>query len=239
VALAVLSHPDLDHLAGLEPVAKELPVGALLDSGDALPREAYARLLGTLDERGVAWIEGRAGTRLEVDGVELLVLGPEARGGASRGGDLRSGRPEPGPRPGSNATSLVVRVAVGPFRYLNPGDATRAEEEALLGAWPAESLRADLLKVGHHGSRTSTSPEWLEAVRPTLAAISAGPGNRYGHPHPEVLRRLAAAGVPEVWRTDHDGSLCVEIAPNGRWRKRGDSAWREPAAASAGARHGD
>ncbi len=239
VALAVLSHPDLDHLAGLEPVVQDLPVGALLDSGDALPRAAYARLLATLDARGVAWIEGRAGTRLEVDGVGLLVLGPAARNEASRGGGHRAGAAGPAPDAGANATSLVVRVSVGDFRYLNPGDATRAEEEALLDAWPAESLRADLLKVGHHGSRTSTSPEWLRAVRPTIAAISAGPGNRYGHPHPEVLRRLAGAGVTEVWRTDHDGSLCIEIAPDGRWRKRGESAWRAPASASGGGRHGD
>ena len=237
VALVVLSHPDLDHLAGLEPVVTGFPVGALLDSGDALPREAYARLLAALDARGVPWIEGRAGTRLTVDGVELHVLGPPVEERPAIGRDRDGGSAGPGAR--ANATSLVVRVAVGRFRYLNPGDATQAEEEDLLRAWPSESLRADLLKVGHHGSRTSSSAEWLAAVRPTIAAISAGPGNRYGHPHAEVLRRLAAAGVGEVWRTDHDGSLCVEIEPDGSWRKRGESRWRDPASAGAAGRHGD
>jgi competence protein ComEC len=233
VALAVLSHPDLDHLGGLETVLAEMPVGGLLDSGDPLPRPAYARLLATLDARGIPWVEGRAGTRLVVDGVDLLVLGPPARGGPGArtepgplpGAGTGAGRPAPG---AANATSLVVRVAVGGFRYLNTGDATREEEAALLRAWPAESLRADLLKVGHHGSRTSTSSAWLGAVRPALAVISAGPGNRYGHPHAEVLRELARSGVADVWRTDHDGTLCVEVEPDGRWRKRGDSAWREP-----------
>lgn len=231
VALAVLSHPDLDHMGGLEPVLAELRVGALLDSGDPLPRPAYARLLAALDERGVPWIEGRAGARLVVDGVDLLVLGPPARDGSNaRSGD---GAPaDAGPaRTGANETSLIVRAAIGGFRYLNPGDATRAEETALLRAWPAESLRADLLKVGHHGSRTSTSPEWLGAVRPALAVISAGPGNRYGHPHPEVLRRLADGEVPDVWRTDRDGTLCVEVTRDGRWRRRGDPAWRDPGVA--------
>lgn len=239
VALAVLSHPDEDHLAGLGPVVEELPVGALLDSGDALPRSGYARLLAALDERGVAWIEGRAGARVRVDGVDLLVLAPPGADGSRPGGEPRVPGAAPGSGSGANATSLVVRVAIGAFRYLNPGDATRVEEEGLLGAWPAESLRADLLKVGHHGSRTSSSGEWLRAVRPALAVVSAGADNRYGHPHPEVLRRLADAGVPEVWRTDHDGTLCVEVAPDGRWRKRGESAWREPAAPRAGPRHGD
>jgi len=76
---------------------------------------------------------------------------------------------------------------------------------------------ADLLKLGHHGSRTSSSVEWLEATQPDIAVISAGRGNRHGHPHAVTLARLDSARVPRVWRTDLDGPLCVEIDAPG-WR---------------------
>ncbi len=216
VTLAVLSHPDLDHAGGLLQLVSRLRVGGLLDGGIPLPRPAYAALLAGADERGIRWIEGRAGTRVAIDGVELLVLAPPPDTGAAR----------PPRSAGANASSLVVRVDIGGFRYLNPGDATSREEESVLAAWPAESLRADLLKVGHHGSRTSTSAGWLSAVRPVAAVISAGAANRYGHPHPEVLARLEDAGVAEVWRTDRSGTICLQVSRDGRWRLRGESAWR-------------
>ena len=122
---------------------------------------------------------------------------------------------------------------------MNPGDATAVEESHILRSWPRDSLRADLLKVGHHGSRTSTSTEWLSAVRPKVAVISAGRGNRYGHPHPEVIARLDAADVPEVWRTDRRGSLCIEIRRDGAWRIDSRSVWNAPVGVDSSARHGD
>ena len=90
-------------------------------------------------------------------------------------------------------------------------DELRARAVEVLGRWPADSLRADLLKVGHHGSRTSTSPEWLTAAGPHLAVISVGASNRYGHPHPSILARLDSVGVPRVWRTDRDGTVTVTV----------------------------
>jgi competence protein ComEC len=128
---------------------------------------------------------------------------------------------------------VAVRVTVGGgFTYLNPGDATTEQEEGMLERWPADSLRAVVLKAGHHGSRTSSGRRWLAAVSPRLAVISAGAGNPHGHPHPKVLRRLEAAGVDRVWRTDRDGDLCVEVRPDGAWRVRGEEGWRPGAAAS-------
>jgi len=99
------------------------------------------------------------------------------------------------------------------------------DERALLAAWGPDSARADLLKVGHHGSRTSNSSDLLAAVRPSLAVISAGRGNAYGHPHASVLERLSAAGVPSIWRTDREGTLCVEVDDERGWRVLGRDAW--------------
>ena len=229
VALVTVSHPDLDHIAGLEALLAEIPIGAVLDTGDPLPREAYVRLLNVAEARGIAWLRARGGVRIRVDEVEVLVLGPDsARRVDGRGSGLSA-----------NETSLIFRVEAGGFRYLNSGDATVEEERRVLSAWSADSLRADLLKIGHHGSRTSTSDEWLAAVRPRLAVISAGPANRFGHPHPSVLRRIEQARVPMVWRTDRNGSLCVEYRSDGHWRIAGESAWISPSSAGRAARHED
>jgi competence protein ComEC len=218
VELAVLSHPDLDHLGGLAGLLTEIEVERLLDSGDPVPSSGYARFLAEVDAAGVAWLPASAGDRMRIDDAVLTVLGPP--GGS---GDVAEREP------GANATSLAFRLTLGGrFHYVNTGDATMREEAELLAAWPAESLRADVLKVGHHGSRTSSGPAFLQAVRPAIAVISAGAGNRYGHPHAAVLERLAALGSARIWRTDRQGTMCIEIAAGGLWRVRGESTWREP-----------
>ncbi len=229
VALVVLSHPDLDHIGGLPGLLSSLPVGGVLDTADPLPRAQYARLLALAEYAGVPWLLARPGIRIQVDDAEVLVLGPHPPAESGQEGRALDG----------NQTSLVVRVELAGFRYVNPGDATAVEETAILQYWPPDSLRADLLKVGHHGSRTSTSPEWLSAVRPSVAVISAGNGNRYGHPHSEVVDRLDATGTPVVWRTDRNGSLCLQIRRDGTWRINGENTWNQPVAAHSAARHGD
>ncbi|MCL7962777.1 MAG: ComEC/Rec2 family competence protein [marine benthic group bacterium] len=229
VALLALSHPDLDHIGGLEAVVAEFPVGAVLDSGDPLPRAGYRRLLAATSEKQIPWLRARNGVRIRVDEIEILVLGPD-----SSTSDAGSAK-----RTSSNETSLMLRITAGDFRYVTTGDATAEEEIQVLSRWPAESLRADVLKVGHHGSRTSSSAAWLDAVRPTVAIISAGAGNRFGHPHPEVVQRIRRAGIPEVWRTDRRGTLCIDIRSDGSWRMAGRNAWKRAAAAGPESRHED
>ena len=221
IELAVLSHPDLDHLGGLTGLLAEAEIGRVLDSGDPVPSPGYAEFLRMVDASGVQWIPAAAGDGFRLDGATLKVLGPV------RSSSIGAGRAE-GARAGTNATSLSFRLAIGGFRYLNTGDATRDEEAALLASWPRDSLRANLLKIGHHGSRTSTSSDFLEAVAPDVAVVSVGSRNLYGHPHPEVLERIRAAGVERLWRTDRHGTLCVEVEPDGRWRVRGEGRWHDP-----------
>jgi competence protein ComEC len=108
---------------------------------------------------------------------------------------------------GPNDNSIVLRIAFGERALLFVGDSEREEEEILLRE-AGTRLHADVLKVGHHGSRTSSSPAFVAAVAPREAIVSAGCRNRFGHPHPATLAILAAAGA-RVWRTDHDGAVVV------------------------------
>jgi competence protein ComEC len=116
--------------------------------------------------------------------------------------------PCPGPSPdrGPNDNSFVVRISYGHRSVLFAGDAEHEEEAELLAR--GARVRADVLKVGHHGSRTSSTRAWLAAVRPEVAVISCGIRNRFGHPARVTLGALAASGA-RIFRTDRDGAIVV------------------------------
>src|SRR5262249_38960859 len=148
-------------------------VGELWDTGQGEDQGAgssYATLLATARARGVP-----------IRRPHDLCGAPRVAGGVT----IEVLAPCPGyvPDAGANDNSLVVRLSYGPRAAPLVGDADHDEESTLV-AHAARSLHADLLKVGHHGSRTSSSPIFLDAVRPSLAAISSGVRNRFGHPHP-------------------------------------------------------
>lgn len=195
---AMLSHPHPDHYIGLASVFARVPPRAFWDTGQGEADEAgwgYAELLAGLRARGVPVLRPRelCGARV-VGGAVVEVLAP---------------CPEPAPDRGANDNSFVVRIRFGDRAILFTGDAEREQEEELIARYGAGgALRADVLKVGHHGSRTSSSPAFLGAVRPSMAVISCGVRNRFGHPHPVALGALEGAGV-EVYRTDRDGSVVV------------------------------
>jgi competence protein ComEC len=128
-----------------------------------------------------------------IDGVTLEMLAPDS-GFAARLDD-------------PNAASTVVRARFGTVRVLLVGDAERDEESWLL-AHDASRLAAEVLKVGHHGSRTSSTAAFLDAVRPRIALVSVGAGNGYGHPSAETLERLAERGA-YILRTDQVGTAVV------------------------------
>jgi competence protein ComEC len=214
IDLFVLSHPDLDHLGGFESIHEGVPVFRVLDSGHPIPKPSYASFLARTEEDGIRWLRAAQGDAIRLDNVTIRVLGPPGTVGEVPG------------RGGANDTSLLLRVSIGQaLVYLNTGDATAEDERSLLSAWRADSLRADLLKVGHHGSRTSSAGDFLTAVQPSIAVISTGRGNAYGHPHASVLDRLSAVGVPRVWRTDRAGTLCLEVAEDRGWRVLGERRW--------------
>jgi competence protein ComEC len=108
----------------------------------------------------------------------------------------------------ANETSVVLRVTYHDVAFLLTGDAEANEEQWILANTDPELLRADVLKLGHHGSRTSSTSPFLDAVAPRLGVVSVGAGNTYGHPSPETLEAFAERGIP-VLRTDRDGGLVV------------------------------
>lgn len=189
VDLLVLSHAHRDHVGGAEAVLDAFPVGALLEPGEPFEEAAYRRVLERATQRRVRWHVGVTGARWTIDGVTFRIVHPGRRW-TGRGIDL-------------NDDSVVLEVRWGEFVALFAGDAgERAVPSYLTALGPV-----DLLKVGHHGSRTATGEALLARIRPEAAVVSLG-RNRYGHPAPETMARLAAART-RVWRTDREGPVTM------------------------------
>ncbi len=197
VDIVVLSHPHPDHFTGLVSALEQLEVGEFWDSGQGEAEGAgpvYAELLRALRARGVPirHPEELCGKPRRYAGAWVRLLAP---------------CPAFTPHRGANDNSLVISVSYGERRFLFTGDAEQEEEAELVHEHAAE-LRADYLKVGHHGSRTSTSEAFLSLVAPALATLSCGVRNRFGHPHLPTVERLAAHAVRTL-RLDRSGSLEV------------------------------
>lgn len=199
--LLVLTHPHLDHFGGTDALLATGTVSAVLDPGLPVPSEEYLGLLRGAVGQGVVWAEARAGARWKWDGVEWEVLHP-ARLADQAGSD-------------PNDVSAVLRLRYGDFTVLFTGDATGRVEEELLRSGVLGPVT--VLKVAHHGSRTSSTAEFLAGVRPQIALVSVGRGNRFGHPAPEVMTRFEGMGVP-VFRTDENGTLRVLGFRDGTFR---------------------
>jgi competence protein ComEC len=185
----VVTHNDADHSGGAASVIANFEVDEFLSS---LPvaHPLHAMVPGS---RGCA-----RGAQWQWDGVRFEILHPLPEDAAARR---------------ANNRSCVLRVSAGPTSMLLTGDIERAAEEALLHRDRA-ALPAQVLLAPHHGSRTSSSEAFLEAVRPALAVIAAGYRNRFGHPAPEVLGRYAELGT-RILRTDLDGAITVRLGPAG------------------------
>jgi competence protein ComEC len=199
IDIAVLTHPHPDHYGGLGALIDALPITELWDSGQAdaerelSPTSAEAsRLLDRARARATRVLGPPAlcGIRTRAAKARISVLGP-------------CPAYDPGLEPNDN--SLVVRIDFGAHRLLFAGDAEAAAEHGLLRH--PEGLRASVLKVGHHGSRTSTGERFLRAVAPRLAIISAGASNRFGHPHPEVVERLHSGSIRVLSLAEVGGTI--------------------------------
>jgi competence protein ComEC len=195
----LLTHPDADHIGGAAAVVEALGPDLVIDPASPTGKSQYVEVVRAAGVEGARWIRGVAGAAFELDGVRVAFLAPDSAALAAP--------------TGANDISLVARVEFGDFRALLMGDAP-AEVERRLVARDAAALRADVLKVGHHGSHTSTTPGLLAAARPRVAVIPVGRRNRYGHPHRVVVERLARAGVI-VLRTDRDGSVVLRARRTG------------------------
>ena len=201
--LAALTHADADHMDAQIELPRRLALDGALATAATLESADAAAWRDALHVGGVTPVALAAGAWVALgDGVTLRVLNPDPAGYV-------------GPDP-DNENSLVLRVEYGAFQALLTGDAGLPSEAAWLGA--GAPLAATVLKVGHHGSKTSTGPSFVAAVQPQLAVIQVGAENRYGHPTAETLANLAAT---TVLRTDLDGR--IEVVSDGRrmWVRTG------------------
>jgi len=200
IDLMVLTHEDADHIGGALSVLESVEVGHLASS---LPPSHPLHTLVAAPRRCAA------GMRWEWDGVRFEFLHP-----ADGAADARR-----------NNQSCVLRVAAQGGSMLLTGDVEKGAEAAML----LQPLKSDVMLVPHHGSRTSSSPEFIAAVAPRWAVVAAGYRSRFGHPSEEVLQRYRAAGIA-VMRTDLDGAVHVLLEPQGprviAERRRAPRYWR-------------
>lgn len=192
----VITHADMDHYGGLVGLASEIPIGAIWINDLPVRDPEYASVLANITSRGIPMRVIAAAERVVIaHDLMLDVLAPTpAYAGLSD----------------DNDHSIVLRVTHGDFHALFTGDLERPGEKILLALYP-DGLESDLLKVGHHGSATSSGARFLKAVSPKLAMIGVERNSRYGHPVPGVIERLQNVGA-EVLRTDQHGMVRIDVS---------------------------
>jgi len=187
----VATHPHADHIGGCPEVMRAVVVENVLDNGQNASSATYREFKAAA--AGTNYSAAGKGFQSALGGAGFSVLWPVEK-----------------PLPGTNDNSIVIRLSFGSTAFMLMGDCERECEENLLN----ETIAAQVLKVGHHGSGTSTSQPFLDKVRPEAAIISVGANNTYGHPANATLSKLAAIGAA-VYRTDLNGTITVSTNGTG------------------------
>jgi competence protein ComEC len=187
--LVIVTHPHADHIGGLIAVLSTLPVDGIWTNGAYHTTRIYERLLDVIDSRRIPYYEVGTAQSIPFGELNFSVLY-----GIPKNKNL-------------NNTSLVLRLAYGQTSFLFTGDAEKPVENILLNI-SADTLPATVLKIGHHGSKTSSSSAFVKAVAPQIAIYSAGRGNSYDHPNQITLDTFAALNIP-VYGTDKLGNILV------------------------------
>jgi len=197
--LIILTHPEKDHLAGLLAVLKRYKVKNILWTGvtrDTAEFKEWQRLIQQEKEKEGAQIKiARLGQEIKLGKTVLRILHPFED---LEGREFKD----------SNNTSVIVKLVFGENSFLFTGDAYKSVEKDVLNRVKHGQIDSDVLKVGHHGSKTSTAPEFIEKVLPEIAVIQCGKDNSYGHPHPETLETLEKYGI-NILRTDLNGDIKI------------------------------
>jgi competence protein ComEC len=196
IDLLILTHPDRDHLSAFPELLRRYSVRAILLTRAASEEwEEFPDFLALIEERQVPIILANPSRDIDMgDGLFFDVLWPPATPSLS----------------GANETSIVLRAITGSGAVLLTGDIPAKEEATLLSL--GSNVRATYLQLPHHGSDTSSSVNFLAAVRPRAAIISVGRNNPYGHPHPTILERLSSLGIP-VRSTAMEGTISLVLDP--------------------------
>lgn len=187
---AVFSHPHEDHIGGADRVLEAFAVESVIVPDLTANSITYTSMMECVGEEGCPVYEAVAGGVYEFGDVTLTVLSP-----AQEFGDL-------------NLDSAVVMIEYGEVSFLFMADCEEEAELAAIEAMGEDAFECDVLKVGHHGSHTSTSDALLSAAMPDIAVISCGEDNEYGHPHRETLEKLNEHGI-DIYRTDEEGTVII------------------------------
>jgi competence protein ComEC len=199
IDLMLVTHPHGDHVGGCAPIIDALPVRMLFDSGQQYSGRAFRDCMHEAATHGVQVVRPQRGYRWTDDGVTLDILAPSLPMLADTGDDV-------------NENSIVVMLHYGRFRELFMGDAGEASEARLLAR--GDDLRADAVKVGHHGSQYASTASFAAVVQPRVSVISVGRHNAFGHPAPATLNVWRNTGA-DVLRTDRCGAISlVDGAPS-------------------------
>src|SRR3989338_5757805 len=191
----IITNPDQDHIGGFLDVLKVYKVDKVFEPGTFTDSKTYQNLRNEIEKKNIPDILARRGMRLDIGGGAYInILFP-----------YRDVLPWP-----TNDGSIVAKLVYGDTSIMLTGDATAKTEKLIMDKSKDIELRSTILKVGHHGSRTSTSPEFVKTIAPTYALVSNGKNNKYGHPHQETLNILSSFGA-EIFRTDLLGNIIMKF----------------------------
>lgn len=203
IDIAIVSHPHQDHIGGLPTLLESIPIGLYVDPVLETTNQTYLRSLETIEELGIETAMARQGDTYSLGAdVELEILWPTDELLLNSDGTHRL-----------NDNSTVVRIDIGDVSILLTGDTERDAENILVDTMGGD-LDVDILLAGHHGSNTSSHEPFLNATSPSVALISAGRDNQYGHPHTEVMQRLRQNQI-EIYRNDVDGTIIIQTDGTG------------------------
>jgi competence protein ComEC len=187
IDVLVGTHPHEDHIGGMDNVIKNFDIGDIYMPEISATTKTFEDVINAIQEKGLEITVPEPGSNFSLGSATCTILAPNSENYSD-----------------TNSYSIVIRLVYGNNSFLFTGDAeTDSEEEMLAEGY---TLRSDVLKVGHHGSTTSTSDEFLQAVSPEYAVIMVEDGNSYGHPHDEILDALNSAGI-KIYRTDLNGTI--------------------------------
>lgn len=197
----IVTHPHRDHIGGAAEVFRLCDVKTIYDNGQPTTTKVYRDYLKTIQKKGIPSRTLRDGDVLDLGGGALLrVLSPTQEMVDERG--MQDGKVN------LNLNSIVARLEYGDFAMMLTGDAEIPAEEGIMKRYAPDALRCQVLKSGHHGSRTASGADFLRAIGADVAVISCGEDNEYHCPHPSVLKRYEDHEM-KVYRTDLDGTITL------------------------------